>query len=81
MNRELARLIFSVESADIRPAEAVRAAVQQNCDALDKDLASWRQLNEQVEMAFMSICYRELFSCLNKVSGGSIVRVPITVSS
>ena len=47
VNRDLARLIFSVESADMRPAETVRSAVQQNCDALDKDLAKWKQLNEQ----------------------------------
>jgi photosystem II stability/assembly factor-like uncharacterized protein len=46
INRDLARLIFSVESADMRPAETVRLAVQQNCDALDKDLTRWKQLNE-----------------------------------
>ena len=47
VNRDLARLISSVESADMRPAETVRSAVQQNCDALDKDLMQWKQLNEQ----------------------------------
>ena len=55
VNRDLARLISSVESADIRPAETVRAAVQQNCDALDKDLASWRQLNEQELASFNAL--------------------------
>ena len=47
VNRDLARLIFSVESADMRPADTVKAALQQNCDALDKDLAQWQQLNQQ----------------------------------
>ena len=47
VNRDLTRLIYSVESADVRPADAVRSAVQQNCDALDKDLSSWRRLSEQ----------------------------------
>ncbi len=47
VNRDLTRLTYSVESADVRPADAVRSAVQQSCDALDKDLANWRQLNEQ----------------------------------
>lgn len=47
VNRDLARLIFSVERADMRPADTVRLAVQQNCDALNKDLAQWQQLNEQ----------------------------------
>jgi len=47
VNRDLSRLLFSVENADMRPAQAVRTAVEQNCDALDKDLAGWRQLNEK----------------------------------
>jgi len=52
VNRDLARLIFSVESADIRPTDTVRSAVQQNCDALEKDLSQWRQLNQQEITAF-----------------------------
>ena len=47
VNRDLARLIFSVESADMRPADTVKAAVEQNCDALEKDLAQWQQINQQ----------------------------------
>jgi photosystem II stability/assembly factor-like uncharacterized protein len=46
-NRDLARLMFSVESADAAPAETVRSAVQQSCEALSKSLASWRQINEE----------------------------------
>jgi photosystem II stability/assembly factor-like uncharacterized protein len=52
VNRELARLIFSVESADLRPAETVRSAIQQNCEALGKNLAKWKQLNDQDLAAF-----------------------------
>jgi len=55
VNRELARLIFSVESADMPPADTVQSAAQQNCDALDKDLANWRQLNEQDLAAFNAV--------------------------
>ena len=47
VNRDLARLIVSVESADIRPADTVRVAVQQSCEALDKSAAQWQQLNQQ----------------------------------
>ncbi len=47
VNRDLSRLISSVESADIHPAESVQAAVQQSCDALAKDLLNWQQLNGQ----------------------------------
>lgn len=52
INRELARLIYSVESADMRPADTVRAAIQQSCDALDKALVLWSQLNAQDVPAF-----------------------------
>ena len=47
VNRDLARIIFSVESADMRPADTVQSAAQQSCEALDNDLANWRHLNEQ----------------------------------
>jgi len=52
VNRELARLIYSVESADIRPTESVRSAVQQNCSSLEKDITQWQQLNQQDVPAF-----------------------------
>jgi photosystem II stability/assembly factor-like uncharacterized protein len=52
INRELARLIYSVESADMRPADTVRAAIQQSCDGLDKALVLWSQLNAQDVPAF-----------------------------
>ncbi len=55
INRELARLIFSVESADMRPADTVRTAIQQNCDVLDKNLMQWQQLNAKDIPAFNAL--------------------------
>jgi hypothetical protein len=55
VNRDLARLIFSVESANIRPTDTVESAAQQNCDALDKDLTNWRQFNEHDLAAFNAV--------------------------
>ncbi|HZP63661.1 MAG TPA: hypothetical protein VFB28_09630 [Terriglobales bacterium] len=55
VNRELARIMSSLESADMRPADALRSAAQQSCEALDKDLANWRHLNEQDLAAFNSV--------------------------
>ena len=55
VNRDLARLMSSLESADIRPADTLRSAAQQNCDALDKDFANWRRLNEQDLAAFNAV--------------------------
>ena len=55
VNRDLSRLLFSVEAADMRPSDTVQSAAQQSCDALDRDLANWRQLNEQDIAAFNAI--------------------------
>ena len=55
VNRDLARIIFSLESADVRPADAVRSAAEQSCEALDKDLANWEHLNQQELAAFNSL--------------------------
>ena len=55
VNRDLTRLIFSVESADMRPADTVQSAAQQSCDALDKDLANWQRLNDKDLAAFNAV--------------------------
>jgi hypothetical protein len=55
VNRDLARIIFSVESADMRPADTVQSAAQQGCEALDKDLANWQHLNKQDVAAFNAV--------------------------
>lgn len=47
VNRELGRLAASAQSADVRPSETAKAAVEENCNALEKDLAKWRQLNAE----------------------------------
>jgi hypothetical protein len=47
VNRDLARLASSVQSADIRPGETAIAAVAEKCKSLDADLALWRNLNQQ----------------------------------
>jgi photosystem II stability/assembly factor-like uncharacterized protein len=70
VNRDLARLIFSVESADIRPVEVVRSAVQQNCDALDKDLVQWKQLNEQDIPSFNAMLVESKATALPVVAAG-----------
>ena len=45
VNRDLARLMFSVENADMRPTETVRSAVHESCAVLEKDLLAWTELN------------------------------------
>jgi photosystem II stability/assembly factor-like uncharacterized protein len=48
VNRDLARLLFSVENADMRPAQTVQMAVEQSCEALQKDLLGLQQLKQDV---------------------------------
>jgi photosystem II stability/assembly factor-like uncharacterized protein len=55
VNRDLGRILFSLESADMRPADAVRSAAEQSCEALDKDLANWQHLNQQELAAFNTV--------------------------
>lgn len=55
VNRDLARIIFSVESADIRPADTVHSAAEQSCAALDQDLRNWQHLNRQELAAFNTV--------------------------
>jgi photosystem II stability/assembly factor-like uncharacterized protein len=55
VNRDLARLLFSVENADMRPAETVSAAVEQSCQQLEKDLTQWHDFNQQQIPAFNQV--------------------------
>lgn len=47
INRDLARLMFSVESADLAPTDAVRGVVEESCQALHRRLREWQQVNQQ----------------------------------
>ncbi len=45
VNRDLARLLNSVEAADQRPTDPQFQAVNEQCDALGKVMALWKQFN------------------------------------
>jgi len=47
INRDLARLLFSVQSADVAPTESVHAVVEGSCQALRQRLRDWQQINQQ----------------------------------
>ena len=46
VNRDLGRLLFGIESADQRPSAPQLQAVEEECGALSKALALWKELNE-----------------------------------
>ena len=46
VNRDLGRLLFGIESADQKPSLPQVQAVEEQCSALTKVLALWKQLND-----------------------------------
>jgi hypothetical protein len=46
INRDLSRLLNSVEAADERPTEPQTQAVTETCGSLDKALGLWNALND-----------------------------------
>ncbi len=46
INRDLGRLLFGIESADQRPSAPQLQAVDEECSALTKALALWKELND-----------------------------------
>ncbi len=48
VNRDLSRLLSSVESADQRPTAPQLQAIQQECGSLDKALTLWQGLNDNL---------------------------------
>jgi len=47
INRDLTRLATMAQSADVRPASPLLESAGELCQALNKNLASWRQVNAQ----------------------------------
>jgi photosystem II stability/assembly factor-like uncharacterized protein len=47
INRDISRYFVMVESADMRPAASAQKVSHETCAALQKNLATWRQINEQ----------------------------------
>jgi hypothetical protein len=47
MNRDISRYFIMVESADIRPPASARKAALDACVGLQKNLETWRMLNEE----------------------------------
>lgn len=68
VNRDLGRLIFSVENADMRPAEPVRAAVEQTCQTLETRLTGWQQLNQHDIQSFNEILAKDKLPPLQAAS-------------
>jgi len=47
VNRDLARILFMIEIGDAAPPDSAQAAIEDSCQALDKNLAEWRKLQTE----------------------------------
>jgi hypothetical protein len=47
MNRDISRYYVMIESADMRPAASAQKVSHETCVALQKNLATWKQINEE----------------------------------
>ncbi|HYL98001.1 MAG TPA: hypothetical protein VEZ90_03525 [Blastocatellia bacterium] len=47
INRDQARLITMLESADVRPSQSAEQTVERLCGSLSKALAAWREVNQK----------------------------------
>ncbi|MFY9805385.1 MAG: hypothetical protein WA211_08105 [Candidatus Acidiferrales bacterium] len=45
VNRDLARTSFFIQSGDAAPSDTAKAALDESCSALNKNLAAWRDLD------------------------------------
>jgi photosystem II stability/assembly factor-like uncharacterized protein len=52
VNRDMARYFNMLESSDTRPAEMLRGAIEETCDALTLALSTWRDLSASDLPAF-----------------------------
>jgi hypothetical protein len=51
LNRDIARYLTMIDSADLRPAESARAAAAAACQAYKKDVALWNKVNAESVLA------------------------------
>ncbi len=71
VNRDLARLYYMVESGDAAPTAELQAAVAESCQALQKDLAGWRQINAQAVPSVNALLEKYKLAPLPVAAGGA----------
>ncbi|HXN21800.1 MAG TPA: hypothetical protein VOA41_03540 [Candidatus Dormibacteraeota bacterium] len=76
VNRELARILFMVESGDAAPSETAQDAIAESCRSLSKDFAQWRELNTQVLPPLNELLERNKLAPLRTVTTNSATSTP-----
>lgn len=79
VNLELSRIFWMVGSGDGAPTQSARAAIEDSCAALDKNLAEWRELNSQALSHVNALLDKYGLTPLPAVAGNSAAQ-PVACS-
>jgi len=71
VNRDLARVVSMIQSADMRPASSAQETVNSACGALKTNLARWRKINAENLPALNSMLARLNIALLPSVSAAA----------
>jgi len=72
INRDLARMVFMVESGDAAPSGAAQLAIQESCSALTRQLMEWRALQTRALPALNVALEKYKIAPLPLASTGSV---------
>ena len=76
VNRDLARVSFFVQSGDAAPTDTAKAAIDETCSALTKDIAAWHDLDSQEVPATNTIIAKSGLAPLPTATVMSITAAP-----
>ena len=76
VNRDLARTSFFVQSGDAAPSDTARAALEESCSALNKNLAAWHDLDANAVPATNVIIAKSSLAALPTATVMSITAAP-----
>lgn len=76
INRDLARVQFFIQSGDAAPSSTAKAALDESCNQLNKDIAAWRDLDSQAVSATNNIISKSSLAALPTATVMSITAMP-----
>jgi photosystem II stability/assembly factor-like uncharacterized protein len=75
INRDLAREQFFIQSGDAAPSATAKQALDESCDALNKNLAAWRELDSKEVPATSNLIAKSSLAALPTATVMSITSV------
>jgi hypothetical protein len=76
VNRDLARTSFFIQSGDSAPSETAKAALDESCTQLNKNLSAWRDLDSQAVPTTNTVIAKSNLAALPTATVLSITAAP-----